>query len=173
MQIVATIGADLALLFTMLFSAQIASGWGELCGIRPGRDKSGLGGFAAMYVLFVIRWTALALGLVVFGNDGERLLLLGGHTALGLASVVLFEHGCKRVRNDRMVPNALGVLGGVLVPTPAVALVAARGNSIWAGDSHGALAAFVIAVAAVNCACYSIRRRDMLRTERAQPAATH
>lgn len=172
MQILATIGADLGLLFTLLFSAQIAAGWGELCGIRPGLDKSGHGGFAAMYILFAIRWSALALGVLVVGTGSERWMLLGAHTALGVVSTMLFEHCCARVRADRFAPNALGLLAGVVAPTPITAIVALRANAIWSGDSATTLGVFVLALLAVHFGCYESRRRDRLRPEVAQPATT-
>ncbi len=171
-QILATIGADLALLFTLLLSAQIAAGWGELCGIRPGRDKSGLGGFAAILILFVMRWGAIAIGLLVVGGDGERLWLLGAHLALGIVSTVVFQRCVDGVSHDRMAKNTVGLLVGVALPTPALALVASRANAVWAGDSAVALAAFVAAIGALHFACYTSRRRDMLQPRAVQPA-TH
>jgi hypothetical protein len=161
--VLATIALDLVLAFTLLLSAQIAAGWGELAGIRPGRDKSGLGGFVGVYVLFVMRWLALAGVLLALANAGERGVLLGAHAALGGASVWLFQRGLERVQADRMVPNALAVLGGVLVPAPACTLALQRANVAWLGDGAGTLAAIAAVVLALHGACYRARRRDLLR----------
>ncbi|MBL9076191.1 MAG: hypothetical protein JNL08_01725 [Planctomycetes bacterium] len=163
---------DLALVFTLLISAQIAAGWGELCGIRPGHGKSGLGGFAAMWILFVIRWGALAIGLLAVGAEGERIWLLGGHTLLGLASSRLFQRCVDRVARDHVAPQALGWLAAVVLPTPAAMFVALRGNAIWSGDSAAAASVYAVAIAALHFACYTSRRNDMLRPARPQPA-TH
>ena len=100
---------DAALLATFgvaaLLSLMIATWWGELAGIRPHRDKSGLGGFAAIYLFFVMRWLLLAPLVVI----GARPFVawpwsLLAHALLGVASVQLW----------------LGLLGALLVPAPAL-----------------------------------------------------
>jgi hypothetical protein len=160
--VLATIAFDLVLAFTLLLSAQIAAGWGELAGIRPGRDKSGLGGFVAIFVLFAVRWLALAGVLLAVVRPGETAWLLGAHVALGVVSLLLFQHGLGHVEKDRMAPNALAVLGGVLVPVPACTLALHRVNSGWLGGGTATLAALGVALLALHAACYRARRRDML-----------
>jgi hypothetical protein len=166
--VLGTIALDLVLAFTLLLSAQIAAGWGELAGIRPGRDKSGLGGFVAIFALFAVRWLALAGLLLAVARPGETAWLLGAHAALGAVSVLLFQHGIARVQADRWAPQAPTVLGGVVVPVPAFALVLQRVNAGWlAGDGGaGILAALAGAMLALHGACYRARRRDLLNIAR-------
>jgi hypothetical protein len=159
-----TIALDLLLAFTLLFSVQIAAGWGELCGIRPGGDKSGLGGFMAIYMFCLFRWLVLAACLAGLSAGDERWLLLGAHTALGIVSIKLFERGVQRVQNDRMVSDLVGLLGSTLLPLPACTLVVQRANASWLGDSSVTLAVVAAALAALHLACYRARRRDMLRS---------
>jgi hypothetical protein len=162
--VASTIALDLLLAFALLFSAQIAAGWGELAGIRPGRDKSGLGGFAALFVLFLGRWLVLAGALLAVAHVGEGRWLLAAHAGLGGASVLLFQHGLARVQGDRTLPNVLAVLGGVVLPAPACTFALQRANAAWLGDGDATLAATGAAVVALHFACCYTRRRDLLRS---------
>jgi hypothetical protein len=157
-----TIALDVLLAFTLMFSAVIAAGWGELCGIRPGRDKSGLGGFVAVYMFFVFRWLVLAGCLLGLATASERWWLLAGHTALGVASVQLFGQGLARVQKDRPAPDLLGIAGSTLLPLPAWTFVVHRANVSCLGDSTAAVAVVGVAIAALHLGCYRQRRSSML-----------
>lgn len=116
---------DAAMLATFavaaLLSLMIATWWGELAGIRPHRDKSGLGGFAAIYLLLAMRW--LLLAPLVFVGASPFVAwpwILLGHTLLGIASVLLFGRGLALVQQDRFVPLWLGLLGALVLPAPAL-----------------------------------------------------
>lgn len=121
-----------------LLSVMIATWWGELAGIRPHRDKSGLGGFAAIYLVGGMRWVLL-VPAVVGGDAGPwfaacwaRLL---AHVLLGLTSVWLFGRGVALVQRDRLVPTWIGVLGAVLLPAPALWLGA---SCVWSTNQNAA-----------------------------------
>ena len=105
----------------VLRSLRTATWWGELAGIRPHRDKSGLGGFAAIYLFFAMRWLLLApLVFVAASPYVAWPWILLGHTLLGIASVQLFGRGLVYVRQDRYVPLWLGLLGALVLPAPAL-----------------------------------------------------
>lgn len=128
-------GSLLAFAVAALLSLAIATFWGELAAIRPHRDKSGLGGFAAIYVFCGLRWLLLA-PLVVSGAHamlpGCAWYWLLGHLLLGIFSMWLFERGLRIVRQDRVVPLWLGFTGAVLLPGPAA----------WLGSEVVALPTF-------------------------------
>jgi len=108
-----------------LLSLMIATWWGEMAGIRPHRDKSGLGGFAFLYLFFGLRWLLLAPLVVVGAAEmlpGSTLWWLLGHALLGFAGTRLFERGLAIVREDRVVPLWIGLTGALLVPAPALLL---------------------------------------------------
>lgn len=108
-----------------LLSLMIATWWGELAGIRPHRDKSGLGGFAFLYLFFGLRWLLLAPLVVVGAAErlpGSTLWWLLGHALLGFVGTRLFERGIAIVRQDRFVPLWIGLAGALLVPAPALLL---------------------------------------------------
>jgi len=134
--LLATIALDLLLAMTLLISVQIAAGWGELCGTRPGRDKSGLGGVATMFILFGFRWAALAVCLLYAPPTGERVWTLVGHTALGLV-----------------------VSTGITAPAWAFAVHGI--NAGWLGDSLLALVSTGVVIALLHAAVHEQRRRSM------------
>ena len=112
---------------TLLLSLMVATWWGELAGIAPGRNKSGLGGFAFIYLFFGTRWL-LGAGLLLMqpvaaNVPGGRLVALLAHLLLGVASVRLFERGLARVQRDERVPLWLGIVGSTLLPLPLLAVV--------------------------------------------------
>lgn len=162
MHLLVTIALDLLLAFTLLLSVQIAAGWGELCGIRPGRDKSGLGGFAMLFVLFAIRWAALAICLLCVPPAGERLWTLVAHGALGMASYRLFSRGVDRVQHDGTVGNGIGLLGSTLIPAPAWAFAVHGVNAEWLGGSTLAVVGPGVVIALLHTALHEQRRRSML-----------
>lgn len=160
MQDIAAVVLWVLLLFTLLFSVQIACGFGELCGIRPGRDKSGLGGFAMLLIFFPIRWLGLAALLAFVARPGESWWLLAGHAVLGLASVQLFQRGVDRVHRDLVVPWLAGLAGSTLIPAPAWLLIVYRALAGRLGDTAAVLGC--IAVLLLHAACYRQRRTGML-----------
>lgn len=160
MPLLATIALDLLLAITLLLSVQIAAGWGELCGIRPGGDKSGLGGFAMLFVLFGIRWAALALCLLCVPPAGELVWALVGHAALGFASARLFSRSVERVQKDGTVANAIGLLGSTLIPTPAWTFALHGANARWLGDSPASFAAVGVVIALLHAVPHELRRRS-------------
>lgn len=162
MHLLATIALDLLLALTLLISIQIAAGWGELCGIRPGGDKSGLGGFTMLLLFFVFRWAALAICLLCVPPAGERLWTLVAHGALGVASYRLFSRGVDRVHADGTMQNTVGLLGSTLIPAPAWAFAVHGVNAEWLGHGPFALAAVGIVIALLHAAVHEQRRRSML-----------
>jgi hypothetical protein len=118
MHVLVTILGDGWLLMILLLSLMIAAWWGELTGIRPGRDKSGLGGFAAVYLFLPMRWLGLSILLPGWS-------WLAAHLGLGVLSVVGFERGLELVRTDRVVAAGLGYIGALL-PVPAMLAAIAR-----------------------------------------------
>lgn len=145
-----------------LLSLMIATWWGELAGIRPHRDKSGLGGFAAIYLFFVMRWLLLA-PLVVIGASPFAAWpwSLLAHALLGIASVQLFGRGIAYVQKDRVVPLWLGLLGALLVPAPA----------LWLGADVVRFACFDVPLIAVGVLVllqawgFWQKRRELFRPE--------
>lgn len=145
-----------------LLSLMIATWWGELAGIRPHRDKSGLGGFAAIYLFFVMRWLLLA-PLVVIGANAFVAWpwSLLAHALLGVASVQLFGRGLALVQQDRFVPLWLGLLGALLVPAPA----------LWLGADVARFACFdapllpVLGLLGLHAWGFWHRRRERFRPE--------
>jgi hypothetical protein len=102
---------DAAMLATfavaVLLSLMIATWWGELAGIRPHRDKSGLGGFAAIYLLLAMRW--LLLAPLVFVGASPFVAwpwILLGHTLLGVLGLLgLHAWGFWQRRRERFRPD--------------------------------------------------------------------
>lgn len=152
----------------VLVSLMIASWWGELAGIRPGRDKSGLGGFAAIYLFFVIRWLAFAPMIVQGGSErlpGAWPWWLLAHLLLGLASIRLFERGLAYVQQDRVVPLWLGLSGAVLLPAPAIWLGAEA--LAWACVGGPGFATAVLLV--LHAWAFWQRRRELHRPDPPPP----
>src|SRR5262245_8259029 len=100
---------DGVLLLGLVVSFILATRWGELCGIEPHRDKSGLGGFFAVSLFLPLRWACTCVGLAwglwngtlpFFAQTSSGLpwTVLGAHAAIGVAVVLLFQHGLKRVQ---------------------------------------------------------------------------
>lgn len=112
MTVLVAILSDCWLVFLLLLSLMIANWWGELAGIRPGRDKSGLGGFAAIYLFLPVRWLGLAILLPSWS-------WLGAHAVLGALSGYGFGRLVDHVHDDGEVPVLLGLLGAWL-PVPAL-----------------------------------------------------
>jgi hypothetical protein len=162
--LIATLALNLVLAFVVLLSLHSACAWGELCGIRPGRDKSGLGGFAAIYLLTGMRWLGVALVLFAVARPAERWPLLAGHLALGWLAIWLFHRGLRLVEHDRFAPLALGVLGGVVLPLPALTLAVARTNFEGPEEPTIALALVTGSLLLLHAACFRNRRADMLRS---------
>ena len=162
MPLLATIVLDLGLAVALMFSLFAAFCWGELCGIRPGRDKSGLGGFVAIYMFFIIRWLGVALASWATARPGEVWWLLAAHTLLGVLSVHAFGHGLERVQHDRWAPPWLGMLAGAVLPAPALALSLLRVNSEH-GDSLAIIAAVTAVLAALHALCVHRRRVETMR----------
>jgi hypothetical protein len=158
--LIATIALDLLLALTLLVSVQIAAGWGELCGIRPGRDKSGLGGFTMLFALFGCRWVVLAVCLLCVAPTGARVWTLVGHTVLGFVSARIFSRGVDRVHEDGTVANAIGLLGSTLIPAPAWTLAVHGANANWLGDSPASFVAVGVVVALLHALPHELRRRS-------------
>ncbi len=130
-----------ALGFGALVSLYTAHGWGEMAGIQPGGDKSGLGGLAFLLFFQALRWLALAvaLGAAVWAGGfaaltpargHQALLVLGLHAALGLASYAAFNWIANGITRDQMGPQRLAWVFAVVLPLPAF-LAAAWG--LWQG----------------------------------------
>ena len=139
-ELLVTLVTDAVLVLALFSSAFVALGWGELCALRPGCDKSALGGFLAVYAFMLLRFgllagafaTGLARGAVpglAAPGLGGWLLVLGLHCAGGLVSVRAFERGIQRVQADRTVPRALGLGLGVALPAAVLGAAAVVGHA--------------------------------------------
>ena len=159
MHVLATILADCWLLIMLLLSLMIAAWWGELAGIRPGRDKSGLGGFAAVYLFLPMRWLGLAILLPNWS-------WLGVHAALGALSAFGFERGLQRVQHDRQVPMLLGLIGAWL-PVPAWSIAFLAANDLSTTGRVGLLTG--LAVIGLHAITFLLRRGDLRRVRPAPP----
>lgn len=158
MTVLVTILSDCWLVLMLLLSVMIANWWGELAGIRPGRDKSGLGGFAAIYLFFAVRWLGLAILLPSWS-------WLGAHAVLGALSGYGFGRGVDRVQGDGEVPALLGLLGAWLpVPVLWVEFTAVHGME----PTGGASVLLGLGMLALLTLPYLHRRRDLRRV---RPAA--
>lgn len=180
MDLLITILLDAALVFGIFVSVSIAAFHGELCGIEPGRDKSGLGGFAFAYLFLMLRWPLVAAGLLVGHGRGAIPFvpadwpwwsLLSVHAALGALAAVAFGRGVDRVHVDRRLPAAFGAFFGVLLPMPALWAAVVGTNAAWLGNSPFALAAVASLLLAIHGLPFRSRLLDMRRSAARQAAA--
>ena len=153
MTVLATILSDCWLCIMLLLSVMIATWWGELAGIPPGQDKSGLGGFAAIYLFLPVRWLGLALLLPSWS-------WLAAHAVLGALSAFGFERGVERVQQDRELPAALGLLGALL-PVPVFAVEFAAVHQLSMTGPVALLG--TLAIAGLHAAPCLHRRSSMRR----------
>ncbi len=166
MPLLATLALDLVFAFAGLCSVYIAFAWGELCGIRPGGDKSGLGGFAFVLLFALLRGVAVAIGLLCVARDGEAWWLLLAHLAIGVIAWRCFEREVRRVQAEHWPSLSVGLLVGVLLPLPAFTLVLVRTNERWLGDGVSAWSIVAGGLAGAHALCHLRQRRDMLRQRR-------
>ncbi|MCU0866808.1 MAG: hypothetical protein MUC36_23735 [Planctomycetes bacterium] len=159
MHVLATILADGWLLIMLLLSLMIAAWWGELAGIRPGRDKSGLGGFAAIYMFLPLRWLGLAILLPSW-------TWIGVHAALGALSAFGFERGLLRVQHDREVPMLLGLLGACL-PVPAWSIAFLAVHDLATTGRAGLLTGLMLI--GLHALTFLLRRGDLRRVRPLPP----
>lgn len=176
----AALAANAVLGLAVLMSVQIAAGWGEMAGIRGGGDKSGLGGLFAMLILFLIRWGAVALLLLVGlargafdvlpgGRWPEAGIVLGAHVALGLVSYFGFNWIAEGLTADRLEPQRWSPLFGLVVPLPGLLLGAWAVNRD-AASRHPRLALLLaLALVAAHAAVYR-QRYESMRRPAAAPA---
>ncbi|MBL8753956.1 MAG: hypothetical protein JNK15_11720 [Planctomycetes bacterium] len=163
----AAIALDFVFAFALLCSLYVALAWGELCGVRPGGDKSGLGGFAFVALFALARGVALALGMLVVARDGELVWLWLGHAAIGLLAWRVFEAQVARLQRDRWAVTLVGLFVAAVLPVPAFTLVLVRGNDRWLVGGAATMQLVAAAVAVLHAVCFWQRRRGMLRVRRA------
>jgi hypothetical protein len=163
MPLLVTLLLDLVFAFAGLCSVYIAFAWGELCGIRPGGDKSGLGGFAFVLLFALLRGVALAIGLLVVARDGESWWLLLVHLGLGVLAWRCFEREVRRVQADRWPSLSVGLFAGVLLPLPVLTLVLVRTNERWLGDGVSAWVGVAGGLVSAHALCCLRQRSDMRR----------
>jgi hypothetical protein len=177
-----TLVGTLAFLVGLLMSLQTAHAWGEMAGIAPGGDKTGLGGLFAVLVLLGIEWlavaAALACGVLKGGFDGwfsargmQVAVLLGGHLTLGAFCFFGFNWIAEGLTLDQMGPQRLCWLFGVLLPLPA--LLAALAGLHPNGLTRHPRIALVVALAVVlaHAAIFQHSRTSMLATNARLQAA--
>jgi hypothetical protein len=115
----------------VLMSIQMAAGWGEMAGIPAGGDKSGLGGLFSMLILMGIRWSALALLLLIVAVQGTFAslpggrwsqfgIVLGAHAVLGVISYLGFNAVAEGLTADNLGPQRWSPLFGIVLPLPAL-----------------------------------------------------
>ncbi len=128
-----TVVLNAVLVFAIISAIICASAWGEMAGIQPGGDKSGLGGFMMLMLFMAMRWLAVAVllwsGVLREAFDflpGDRWaqagIVLGLHLALGLACYAGFTAITSGLQTDTMAPQRWTWLFGLLIPVPVLAL---------------------------------------------------
>lgn len=183
MTVIATLVLNAVLLIGLFFSIYVATAWGEMAGHLPGGDKSGLGGFAMVFILMGIRWLALAAvlaagvmrggfeALIDGGRGRQSLVVLGAHVLLGIGSAWLFNTLANGLTADRAAPRAATVLGAVVLPLPALLAGAYAIQRDWV-TRHGRLATLLaVAIIALHAFLYRDRLRDMERARAPRPPA--
>jgi hypothetical protein len=178
MALLITLLADGSLFFGTFASVFLATCWGELCGIRPGGDKSGLGGFMATYLFMMMRWPAILLGFWLGANrggldglpiDADQVFWigLGLHAALGALSLWAFGKLLTFVQNDRFAPAWCGWLCGVALPLPVATAAIVAANRGWLGDGLVPAAIVLAVLLALHWLPFRARLNDMRRPRRA------
>lgn len=170
-----TVIGTAAVLVGALMSIQLAHAWGEMAGIAPGGDKSGLGGLFVVLVLGSIRWLAVAIALacgisnrafdtLVAGHGAQFAILLGAHLLLGLASYLGFTWVANGLTRDHMGPQRFSWLFGVMLPLPTLLLAA---WSLYPArvERHPRLALLLAAALVLaHIRVYQVTRDDMRAT---------
>jgi hypothetical protein len=129
--VLALLVVNLVLAVAVFMSIYLAAGWGEMAGIPAGGDKSGLGGLFAMLILMGVRWSAVAVlllvgvwsgafGFLAQGRWAQLGIVLGAHAALGLVSYFGFNAVAEGLTADNLGPQRWSALFGVVLPLPAV-----------------------------------------------------
>ncbi len=165
----------LALAFGLLISLMTASFWGEMAGIAPGGDKSGLGGLAWVLLFMAIRWTAMLVALAAAVSTGafepfaasrwgQYGLVLGLHLALGLASLSGFNWISNGLTRDEMGPQRLSWLFGVVLPLPAFLAAGWGLHSGWMARHPRLTAALLLGLVALHALPFRQRLLDMRAT---------
>ena len=183
MTLLATLFLNAVLLVGLFFSIYVATAWGEMAGHFPGGDKSGLGGFAMVFILMGVRWLALAAVLaagvmrggfetLVDGGRGRQFLVVfGAHLLVGILSAWLFNTLANGLTADRAAPRTLTFLGAVALPLPALLAGAYAIQRDWV-TRHGRLAAVLaVAIVALHVYLYRDRLRDMERSRAPRASA--
>lgn len=149
---------DLALLFALFFSANLALAWGELGSYDVHGDKSGLAGLLGAFFFMVARWLGLAVALAFAvlrgglpwlpggGRGAQLALVLGGHLALGVLSYRALEWVSGAIQRSEAGPQRLAWVFAFLLPLPAIALATWGLNREWI-PRHRILALLLVSLA--------------------------
>lgn len=173
--LVAFVG-NVLLVLGLVLSLYVAFCWGEMAGIAPGRDKSGLGGLFAVLFLMTARWATLALALwiaVLRGGfadwiDGSRWVVfawvLGAHLLLGAGSYQAFNWVSDGLMHDQTLPQRFAWLFGIVLPLPALLAGGWALNRAWVSRSPRLAVALMLGVIIVHALGFRAQLRDMQRT---------
>jgi hypothetical protein len=171
--------ANACLAGIVLVSVMLASWWGELAGIAPGFDKTSLSGLMAFPLFMGVRWIAIAvllgiiawratLGFLPEGRWARLGVVLGVHGVLGLVSWTGFEAIARGLQNDDFGPQRWALPLGVLLPLPALALLAWGINREFL-ERHTRTAVLLgAALVLVHLLPYRARLQDMQRVAAAR-----
>lgn len=133
---------NLALVFAIFFSANMALAWGELGSFPVEGDKSALAGLLGALFFMGARWIGLAVALALAvvrgglaelpGGRGAQLgLVLGLHFGLGIVSYRGLEWISGALQRSDGGPQRLAWAFAFLVPLPALAAAAWGLNRGW------------------------------------------
>lgn len=131
MRLFAGLLVNVVLAVAVFMSIYVAAGWGEMAGIPAGGDKSGLGGLFSMLILMGIRWSALALLLIIAATGGafsflpggrwtQLGIVLGAHVGLGVISYLGFNAVAEGLTADNLGPQRWAPLFGIVLPLPVL-----------------------------------------------------
>lgn len=167
----------------LFLSIYVATAWGEMAGHLPGGDKSGLGGFAMVFILMALRWLALALVLsagvmrggfddwVAGGRGRQFLVVLGLHLAVGVLSAWVFNTLADGLTADRAAPRLVTALCAILLPLPALLAGGYAIQRDWLTRHSRVAAVLAVAIVALHAYLYRDRLRDMERSRAPRASA--
>ena len=152
-----TILGNVALVFAIFFSANMALAWGELGSFDIHGDKSGLAGLLGALFFMAARWSGLAVALSIAvvrgglpwlpGGRGAQLsLVLGAHALLGVASYQALEWISGAIQRSDSGPQRLAWVFAFLLPLPAIMAAACGLNRGWV-PRHRVIALVLAALA--------------------------
>jgi hypothetical protein len=160
------------LVFTTFCAIICASAWGEMAGVQPGGDKSGLGGFAMLLMFMAMRWLGVAVLLwggvmrdafdfLPGGRWSQFGILLAAHLALGGLCYWGFTAITNGLQVDNMAPQRWTWVVGLLIPVTVLALAAWAVNREFFSRNQPVALALLLALVLLQGFTYRSKARDM------------